>query len=235
MIDYLHTTVDLFKTRNTYAILAAAGITPSSSTTYAATAVQAALTAYHGYAVTIRCSSGALNEVWYHYHARGSVATGEFLPAAPLGSNTCSGNIKYLPKTSTSTPTTTTTASGSTPTGSIVTGTGTWPGVTGGSTKGCLIGAGTWYSGTCATYTAAASGSGFTLTTSKGKCAVSSAGKFSCASGNTASIFTVVSGKLAYNGVSTWYASAAPSGTTQIDIYTASASGRTTAVTFSWA
>lgn len=237
MIDYLQVTVDLFKTRDTYAILAAAGITPKSSGTYATSAIQAALTAYHGYAVTLRCSSSKLKEVWYHYNARGSVVTGEFLPKAPLGSNTCSGNISYLPKsgtTATTTATATATAPTSTATG-VITGTGTWIGTSSSATKGGLISGGTWYvGGTLATYTATASGSGFILSTSKGNCAVTS-GKFNCASGNTASVFNVVGGKLAYGGVTTWYGSAVPSGTTQVEIYTTSATGRTTAVTFTWA
>jgi ribonuclease T2 len=111
----------------------------------------------------------------------------------------------------------------------------------GGSQDGCLISAGTWYvSGTCATYTATPSGkyslnqfllpfpdiigSGFTLTTSKGKCAVSS-GAITCSSSvSTATVFTVVSGNLAYNGVTTFYATAVPSGSTQETVYTTSKS-----------
>jgi ribonuclease T2 len=59
------------------------------------------------------------------------------------------------------------------------------------SQTGCLISAGAWYaSGTCATYTATASGSGFTLKSSKGSCGISGS-EFSCASGVTATVFTV--------------------------------------------
>jgi ribonuclease T2 len=62
---------------------------------------------------------------------------------------------------------------------------------TSGSQTGCLISAGTWYtSGTCATYTATGSGSGFTLKSSKGSCGISSS-KFTCASSVTATVFTV--------------------------------------------
>lgn len=82
---------------------------------------------------------------------------------------------------------------------------------TGGSQTGCLIGAGTWYTtGTCATYTATASGkldqvmearskliyydqgSGFTLKTSKGPCGISNSA-FTCGSGVTATVFGVSS------------------------------------------
>lgn len=91
-------------------------------------------------------------------------------------------------------------------------------------------------------------GSGFTLASSKGACAVTS-GKLTCASGTTATIFTVcftsscpskessantsqaVGGKLAYNGATTFFAAAAPSGSTQQTIYTTS---KATSVTFQW-
>ena len=102
--------------------------------------------------------------------------------------------IKYLPKTGGTTPppTTTTTGGGSSPTG----GGGTFIGrgflevTSGGKPNGCIISAGTWYTtGTCATFTGKASGispaglyanmpytngtgSGFTLTSSKGNCAI---------------------------------------------------------------
>ena len=117
---------------------------------------------------------------------------------------------KYLPASPT-----TSTAPGSTPTGTPYVGKGFLQAYTGGANKGCLISAGTWYTtGTCATYTASnvADGMlfclvvevecgcvmnerltlriGFTLTSSKGPCDFI-AGAFSCASGNTAGVFTV--------------------------------------------
>ncbi len=46
--------------------------------------------------------------------------------------------------------------------------------------------------GTCATYTQSLTGDQATYTTSKGPCAVVS-GALSCATGNTATVFTVVS------------------------------------------
>ncbi|KAI5777180.1 ribonuclease-like protein T2 [Geopyxis carbonaria] len=232
LVDYLQTTVALFKTRNTYAILAAAGITPSGSKTYAASAIQAALTAAHGKAVTIGCDGSTFNEVWFHYNVRGSVQTGTFVPAAPDGTkSTCSGNVSYKVKSGTAVPTGTatgtTTAPTSTATGGVLTGSGYLTVATSGASAatGCLISAGTWYvSGTCATYTAAASGSGFTLTSSKGPCGVVG-GKFTCASGTSAAVFTLNAGKLAYSGSAAWYASAVPSGSTQIDVYTSSSGG----------
>ena len=171
LIDFYQTTADLFATRDTYKILAAAGIVPKTSGTYAASAIQAALTAYHGKGVIINCKGGKFNEVWYHYNVGGSVQTGQFYPAAPVGSgSTCSGNVSYLPKTYGATPTTTagtgtgtatTAAPTSTSTG-VFSGTGTLVATTGGAVKGGLISAGTWYvSGTLANIKATVSGKYF--------------------------------------------------------------------------
>ncbi|KAK5637365.1 hypothetical protein RRF57_013077 [Xylaria bambusicola] len=121
-----------------------------------------------------------------------------------------------------------------------------------GHKDGCLISAGTWYTtGSCATYTATASGrhstprfiqvlfgwltrsplgSGFTLSSSKGSCGIVS-GAFTCGSGVSATVFNAVSGKLAYNGASTFYASAVPTGSAQATVYTSS---KTYSVSFQW-
>ena len=139
--------------------LAKAGIVPSTTTTYTLAQIQEALTAAHGYPVTIACSGGRLDEIWYHFNVLGSVSTGEFVPTSPDGSKSdCAASgiryvPKYLPATSTSSGTT------STPTGAPYSGKGFLQAYTGGENKGCLISAGTWYTtGTCATYTAAVSG-----------------------------------------------------------------------------
>ncbi|TVY48482.1 Ribonuclease T2-like [Lachnellula occidentalis] len=235
--DFFQKTVDLFKTLDSYTALANAGITPSSSKTYTSAAILAALKKSFGYEVIIQCASGALDEIWYSYDVRGSVVTGDFVATDPDGSksNCAASGIKYLPKsgggtgtTSTKTPTTST----STPTGTgSFSGTGYLNAVTGGSQTGCLISSGNWYtSGTCATYTAAASGSGFTLKSSKGPCGISSSA-FTCASGTTATVFTAKGGLLSYNGDTTFYAAAVPSGSTQESISTSS---KSVSVSFQW-
>ncbi|KAF4635847.1 hypothetical protein G7Y89_g2229 [Cudoniella acicularis] len=247
--DFFQKTVDLFKTLDSYTALAQAGIVPSTTATYTSAQIQAALKAAFGVTATIQCSSGALDEIWYSFYVEGSLQTGIFVPTTPVGStSSCSSSgIKYLPKsgsaastTTPSSPTTTTpsapsgtTSPGSSPTG----GSGTFSGsgylnaFTSSAQTGCLISAGTWYtSGTCATYTATASGSGFTLTSSKGSCGISGS-IFSCGSGVTASVFTAVNGYLSYGGSSTFYASAVPSGSTQQKVYTTSNS---VSVSFQW-
>jgi ribonuclease T2 len=167
-VDYFVRAVSLFKTLPSYSWLSAAGVVPSSTKTYTLSAIQAALTSQFGYAVTVNCNSNKeLDELWYHYNVQGSVQSGTFQPATPVGSgSTCpSTGIKYLPKpggdtspTTLTTATTQTTAT-STPTGSTLSGKGYLTVVTSGSQKGCIISAGTWYTtGTCATFTATPSG-----------------------------------------------------------------------------
>ncbi len=167
-VDFFNRAVSLFQTLPSYSWLAAAGIVPSSTATYTLSAIQSALTSHFGFAVTINCNSNKeLDELWYHYNVQGSVQSGTFQPATPVGSgSTCpSTGIKYLPKpggtTTTGTPgaTLTTSTVASTATGTALSGKGYLNVVSGGSQNGCIIGAGAWYTtGTCATFTATPSG-----------------------------------------------------------------------------
>lgn len=93
--------VSLFKTLPTYEWLADAGIKPSTSKTYTASAIQAALEAQHGAEVTLGCSGKYLSEVWYHFNVKGSLQDGTFVASDPDGSkSSCpSTGIKYVPKT----------------------------------------------------------------------------------------------------------------------------------------
>jgi ribonuclease T2 len=229
VVDFFQKTVDLFKALPSYQWLAAAGITPSSTQTYTTAQIQSAIAANRpGVQVTLGCSSSALNEIWYHYDVRGSVQTGEFVPANPDGTkSTCpSTGIKYLPKSGGSTPppgTTTTVSSGPSPTsapGTPFSGKGNLNVVINGATKGCIISGGTWYTtGTCATFTATSVSGGFTLSSSKGKCAIVG-GALSCASSVTSATgFTSISGNLAAGGNQMWSADAVASGSTQQTVY----------------
>jgi ribonuclease T2 len=258
--DFFQKTVDLFKALPSYDVcscyssasnprltdttqwLKAASIVPSSSATYTSAEIQTALGKNrNGVEVTLGCKNGELNEIWYHYNVKGSIQTGEFVAAAPDGGkSTCPATgVKYLPKsgsggggTTTLITSTKTTTSAPSSTGGAFAGKGYLNVSTGGATKGCLISAGTWYtSGTCATFTAAASGSGFTLSTSKGKCGVVS-GVFTCGSSvNSATVFSADSGNLAASGSAAFYADAVPSGSTQEKVYTAS---HATSITITW-
>lgn len=228
VIDFFQKTVDLFKSLPSYQWLADAGITPSTSKTYTTQAIQDALAKNRpGVTVTLGCKSGALNEIWYHYAVRGSVQLGEFVPSDPDGTkSTCpQSGIKYLPKNGGGgTPTGTTSVGGPAPTqtsapGTPFSGRGFLNVEIQGGQKGCIISAGTWYSsGTCATFTAATSGDGFTLKSSKGNCGVVS-GVFTCGSGVSSTSFTAVDGKLAAGGNTAWSADSTASGTTQQKVY----------------
>ena len=102
VVDFFTRTVELFKTLDTYTALSNAGITPSTEVTYTSQEIQDALTKVTGHAVVLGCTKRALNQAWYSYNVRGSLQTGEFVPADPAGSGgkgTCPDRgIKYLPK-----------------------------------------------------------------------------------------------------------------------------------------
>ncbi|KAM5465623.1 Ribonuclease T2 precursor (RNase T2) [Microsporum audouinii] len=220
--DYFEKLVELFKGLNTYKILADAGITPSNDKTYALSDLQAAVKAAFGMEITFNCRNGALNEAWYFYNVRGSAQTGEYIPTLPGGTpSTCpQTGIRYIPKNGGSTePPTTTSPGGPAPTG-IFSGRGYLTVTTMGEEDGCLISTGNWYTtGTCATYTAAASGSGFTLKSSKGACGMVNA-QFKCGSGVTSTVFGASNGKLSASGKDTFYADMIPTGNTQVPVYT---------------
>lgn len=243
VVDYFQRTIDLNKALPSYRWLAEAGIVPSTSATYTAAQIQAALSSKRsGVTATLGCKNGALNEIWYHFSVRGSVANGEFVPSNPAGvkGDCAATGIKYLPKGNGAAPTSTTTTTATRTSSAAATGTaGAFSGKgylnvkVGSATNGCVISAGTWYTtGSCATITATASGSGFTLSSSKGKCGVVS-GAFVCGSSvSTATVFTAINGALAASGSTSWSADKVPTGSTQVSLYTGS--GRAQAVTLVW-
>ncbi|ELR10384.1 hypothetical protein GMDG_00797 [Pseudogymnoascus destructans 20631-21] len=234
VVDYFEKAVELNKGLNSYKILADAGITPSATATYTLAQIQAALKAAHGFIPTLGCKSGALEEIWYHYNVLGSVQTGKFVPTEPDGTkSTCPATgVKYLVKYATGgTPSGTATAPAPTGTAGPFSGKGFLQAYTSGANKGCLIGAGTWYTtGTCAGYTATASGAGFTLKSSKGGCGIVNS-VFTCAAGVTPSTFTESAGLLTYKGSSDFYTTAVPSASVQGTVTTIT---QAVLVTFKW-
>lgn len=131
LYDYFVQTTSLFRTLDTYSILAEADILPSSERTYdLAELVDAVTSSTHGFPVTFRCRSGELDEIWYHFSVRGTLrnsrnnlpSTGfspaispfinasmireHFIPTNPDGakSNCPSHGIRYLPKHSSTQP-----------------------------------------------------------------------------------------------------------------------------------
>ncbi|KAI7014820.1 hypothetical protein KC355_g4547, partial [Hortaea werneckii] len=133
-------------------------------------------------------------------------------------------------------PTSTATSTAApTATGEPFSGSGYLNVVTGGSKEGCIISAGTWYTtGTCATFDATSSDDGdFTLTSSKGNCAISD-GALTCGSSvSSGTTFSSDGSRLVYNGGDTFYADGVPSGTTQGTVYTDDSS-HDTSLTIQW-
>ncbi|CEQ38628.1 SPOSA6832_00069 [Sporobolomyces salmonicolor] len=213
VVDYFDRAVALFKTLPTYTWLAAAGIHPSTSQTYTLAQLQSVAVQNFGYEAIWGCTDdNELDEVWYGYTTRGPVKGGKFEAAAPDGAkSSCPDTgIKYLPKNSTSGSSGGTSSSNSTTDTDKVFLNGSSPPalrsqsyralspvVANGAQNGCLISSGRWYTtGTCAGYRpshTSADNSTFTLSTSKGPCAVTDAGELSCASGNEAATFGKVS------------------------------------------
>jgi ribonuclease T2 len=230
VVDYFKRAVQAFKRLPSYQWLADAGIVPSQTATYTLAQIQAALESHHGHDVIINCSGKELNELWYHYNVRGSIQSGEFVAADPVGSpSTCPATgIKYLPKYATTTPSPTPTSSAvPTPVPSgVLSGKGRlYVKNASGASDGFLISGGKWYraGGTPATYTATpdASGSTFTMETSKGKCAVQADASLLCAASVAdSSSFGWDGTYLTYEGASTFYATETPSGQAQGTVYT---------------
>ena len=225
-VDYFRTAVAVFKTLPSYDWLKDAGIVPSTSETYAAADIQAALGKNRGGAeVYLGCTdAGELNEIWYFFNVRGSVQTGEFVPDDSLTDSSCPDTgIKYLPKGSSGgggSSTTTSTAPTSTPTGGPFSGKGYLNVITSGAKKGCIISKGTWYTtGTCAGFATTSSGDGFTLMSSKGACAVAD-GALTCSADVTdPTEFSAEGSDLAIEGSTTFYADSVPSGSQQGTVY----------------
>ncbi|KAK7981733.1 ribonuclease T2-like protein [Apiospora saccharicola] len=241
--DYFTRAVSLFKDLPSHEWLSAAGIVPSTSATYTLEQIQAALSAKHGKPVVVNCKNKELNELWYQYNIQGSVQDGKFTPADPVGSgSTCpKTGIKYLPKGNGSggggspapAPTTMTTSTGSAPTSTTATA---GPAPTGGSAPsgkgrvevssgGFLISSGAWYrqnGATPATFTATpgSDGATFTLSSSKGKCAIKEDSSLACGSGvSEASAFGYNGGHLTFDGKDTFYADKTPEGNDQGVVY----------------
>ncbi|CAI7659378.1 unnamed protein product [Penicillium manginii] len=214
VVDYFDRTVDLFKELPTFEFLAKAGILPSHTETYARADIEEALEKAHGAPVIVNCRSGAISEIWYFFNIAGSLQSGEFVPAPPDGQHSrCPAtHIKYPPKGASPEPTKTTTR-GSEPTapGTPFAGRGNLMVSTFNQQRGCVIGAGTWYNaGTCATFRAEKL---------SGLCAFKD-GILSCGpNAKVPSEFSVIDGKLSYQGNTTFFADKPPKGQVQSSIY----------------
>ncbi|KXX81472.1 Ribonuclease T2 [Madurella mycetomatis] len=106
VVDYFTRAAALFRTLDTYRALEKAGIVPHPRQHYPLADVRKALERFSGGKVVLKCSGGArrdvLHEAWYHYFIKGSLQTGQFVPAQDYGKEGDVGNcapwVRYPPK-----------------------------------------------------------------------------------------------------------------------------------------
>lgn len=112
VVDYFTRAAALFRTLDTYLALERAGIVPHATRGYPLADVRTALERFTGGRVVLRCTTGSgeegegegdvLHEVWYVFFVRGSLQTGQFVPAQELGEEgdegNCAAEVRYLPK-----------------------------------------------------------------------------------------------------------------------------------------
>ncbi|RYP78278.1 hypothetical protein DL770_006917 [Monosporascus sp. CRB-9-2] len=84
VVDYFLRAFGLFRMLDTYRALDIAGIEPDYRKKYPVSRVQSALEAYSGGRVILRCTgrhNNVLHEAWYVYFVKGSLQSGDFIPA----------------------------------------------------------------------------------------------------------------------------------------------------------
>ncbi|KAG8965753.1 ribonuclease T2-like [Tulasnella sp. 419] len=226
---YFQRAVDLFKASDTYSFLAEAGIRPDSRKQFSLEEITQAIKAKHGATPALDCRNGRLSQIYYYFHLQGSAIDGTFLPVEPLKPGSCpKTNISYPPKNGAVTPTSTVTSarpSQTTPTSDVSRATIAVR-TSDGTTTGCLLSTGRWSTQTCAKMNIITVDNGFTLTSSRGDCAIVS-GEFTCGnSANPPSVFTATAlngeNLLAFDGSTAFTANSIPRGSTQVTLSTGS-------------
>lgn len=98
--DFFSRAVNLYESLNTYIWLSAAGITPSINKTWTISEFSDALVSHtNGHTVYLGCDRhNAVNEVWYFFSLKGSVADGQFKFIDSISTSSCTDGFKYLPK-----------------------------------------------------------------------------------------------------------------------------------------
>ncbi|KAG8949287.1 ribonuclease T2-like [Tulasnella sp. 424] len=245
-VAYFQTAINLHRAVPTYKILAAAGIFPSANKSYTYDELTSAVKKEMGYIPAFDCDKNIIFEISYYYNLRGSVVDGtwQHIDAFTGGSCPKTGPLWYLPKgvaapagqttsaspSSTAASTSTVSASTTSPTtsGTPTSGKYILDAVINGTAAGCLLSKGTWAatgpSITCAKFTFASSDNvHYTLTSSKGPCAVDEDGGLSCdATIQSPSSFKLTlvndSNELTYQGLTIFSSSAVPQGSAQQNV-----------------
>lgn len=98
-VAYFQKTLEVWSNLQTYNILEAAWIVPSTSFQYLLADVQAALAAGHeGKSVYVGCTLGAISEIWYYHEVKGNVLNGQYKPIASMSKTNCPEEVWYIPK-----------------------------------------------------------------------------------------------------------------------------------------
>lgn len=104
VVDYFARAAALFRMLDTYRALERVGIEPNYKKMYDLSEVQSTLEAFSGGRVILKCtgrSHNVLHEAWYVYFVKGSLQSGEFVPARDSfkgDHGNCASKIRYLPK-----------------------------------------------------------------------------------------------------------------------------------------
>jgi len=104
VVDYFTRAAGLFRMLDTYRALERVGIVPDYKKTYALADLHSALEAFSGGRVILRCTGrhhNVLHEAWYVYFVKGSLQSGEFVPAKDSfkgDHDNCAAQVRYLPK-----------------------------------------------------------------------------------------------------------------------------------------
>ncbi|EPQ52027.1 ribonuclease T2 [Gloeophyllum trabeum ATCC 11539] len=100
VVPYFSTVVGLFKQLDTYNALAAAGITPSDTDTYALADLQSAVEKATGFVPDFTCTDSTLSTVMYYLNAEGPLQDGQFVQSHASRASACpETGIRYPVKT----------------------------------------------------------------------------------------------------------------------------------------
>lgn len=208
--DFFQSTVRLYESLPTFEWLKEEGIEPSFDRTYSVAEFSSAIAKHtNGRSVFLGCDRhNNVNQIWYFYKLKGSVADGEFELIDSINTPSCTNGFRYLPKRHNGDgldapgyprPPKNGNGGRNRKTLYVVNKKG--------HKEGCVISDGSWYrDGKCASFQVLQDVNGVHLTSSKGDCGLSD-GVLRCNNRIGWLEFGVDDkGYLNFGGESTWYA-----------------------------
>lgn len=106
VVDYFKRALSLFQQLDTFRALERVGVEPDYKKLYPLSQIQSALENFSGGRVILKCNGrhhNVLHEAWYVYFVKGSLQSGEFVPARDSfkgDHGNCASQVRYLPKRS---------------------------------------------------------------------------------------------------------------------------------------